>query len=404
MWVIKSKWINNYTEKYKLESADEIIGRKRFYQKNIECVEKYIDYINKYFPKTTCGVIFNNDQIRLLFHELIVKTTSKILADGFQQICLHVGWSANISISKNESGCIYRLTINTRVNNPTVNNPVQQDKWKQYNNNVYCCTVTSGIIYVRRNGIPVFSGNSRAGQKGTVGFKPHRADLPFTLSGLIPDIIINPNCIPKRMTIGQLIESLLGKVCAIKGVYGDATPFTSIDINKINKELVDSGYEEWGNEVMYNGMTGQKMEVGIFIGPVYYQRLKQMVGDKAHSRARGPTQLLTRQPPDGRTRDGGLRSGEMERDAMCAHGISQFLKERYVDNSDIYVCYVCDLCGLLAHKVPDNKYYICHSCENTTKISKIIIPYSFKLFMQELRSINILGRIRTSKSIITPRG
>jgi DNA-directed RNA polymerase II subunit RPB2 len=105
-----------------------------------------------------------------------------------------------------------------------------------------------------------------------------------------------------------------------------------------------------------------------------------------------------------RSRDGGLRSGEMERDAMCAHGISQFLKERTVDNSDIYTCYICDLCGLFAHKVPDKKYYICRGCNNTTKISKIVIPYAFKLFMQELRSINILGRIRTSKSIVTPRG
>jgi DNA-directed RNA polymerase beta subunit len=105
-----------------------------------------------------------------------------------------------------------------------------------------------------------------------------------------------------------------------------------------------------------------------------------------------------------RSRDGGLRIGEMERDAICAHGASQFLKERMVDNSDIYTAYVCDICGLFAHKVPEKKYYTCRSCQNTTKISKIIIPYAFKLFMQELRSINILGRIRTSKSIITPKG
>lgn len=119
-------------------------------------------------------------------------------------------------------------------------------------------------------------------QKGTVGYKSHRADLPFTKTGIIPDIVINPNCIPKRMTIGQLIECLLGKVCAIKGVYGDATPFTGIDINKINDELVSLGYEAWGNETMYNGMTGERMHTKIFIGPTYYQRLKQMVGDKAH--------------------------------------------------------------------------------------------------------------------------
>ncbi len=124
--------------------------------------------------------------------------------------------------------------------------------------------------------------SSRAGQKGTIGYKAHRADMLFSKSGLIPDIIINPNCMPKRMTIGQLIECLLGKLCAVKGVYGDATPFTSVDLNAINDELVAAGYEEWGNETMYNGMNGKKLPVKIFIGPTYYQRLKQMVGDKAH--------------------------------------------------------------------------------------------------------------------------
>jgi hypothetical protein len=119
-------------------------------------------------------------------------------------------------------------------------------------------------------------------QKGTIGLKPHRADMPFCEDGLIPDIIINPNCMPKRMTIGQLIECLLGKVCAIKGVFGDATPFTGVDINQMNKELVEAGFDEWGNQTMYNGMNGKKMTTKIFIGPTYYQRLKQMVGDKAH--------------------------------------------------------------------------------------------------------------------------
>ncbi|AGF85485.1 DNA-directed RNA polymerase subunit 2 [Moumouvirus goulette] len=281
-------------------------------------------------------------------------------------------------------------------------------------------------IRVRSERIPAVGDkfSSRAGQKGTVGFKIHRADMPFTKSGLVPDIIINPNCMPKRMTIGQLIECLLGKVCAIKGVYGDATPFTGVDINKINDELVSYGYEAWGNETMTNGMTGEKMHVKIFIGPTYYQRLKQMVGDKTHSRARGPTQLLTRRKAAsvmsktwlvcrcaGNTFKlrGQLKIlikklvKQMERDAICAHGLAQFLKERLVDNSDIYTAYVCDNCGMFAHKVPDKKYYTCTGCQNSTSISKVVIPYAFKLLMQELASINILGRIRTSKSIITPK-
>lgn len=256
-------------------------------------------------------------------------------------------------------------------------------------------------LRIRSERIPMVGDkfSSRSGQKATIGYKPHRADMPFTIAGLIPDIIINPNAIPKRMTISQLIECLLSKICAIKGVYGDATPFNGINIDKINEELLAHGYEEWGSDTMYNGMTGQKMNTKIFIGPTYYQRLRQMVADKAHARARGPTQILTRQPPEGRSRDGGLRIGEMERDAMACHGAAQFLKERMVDNSDIYTAYICDICGLFAHKVPEKKYYICRSCQNTTQISTVVIPYAFKLLMQELRSINILGRIRTSKSI-----
>jgi DNA-directed RNA polymerase II subunit RPB2 len=295
---------------------------------------------------------------------------------------------------------------------------------KQYRDNsiIYKSTVSGTVDYVitgnnndgyplikmriRSEKIPMVGDKfcSRHAQKGTVGLNPHRSDLPFTASGLVPDIIINPNCIPSRMTIGQLIETFMGKVCAIKGLYGDGTPFNKIDYHKINDELVASGFLPWGMEVMYNGYTGQKMEMPMFFGPVYYLRLKQMVADKVHSRAGGVNQLLTRQPTEGRSKDGGLRFGEMERDAMSAHGTAQFLKERMVDCSDIYTCHVCDICGLFAHKAPMKKHYICDTCKNTTHISRINIPYVFKLFHQELASINILARIRTSKTIKTPKG
>lgn len=256
-------------------------------------------------------------------------------------------------------------------------------------------------IRIRSERIPMIGDKfaSKGAQKGTIGFKPHRADMPFTEDGLIPDIIINPNCIPKRMTIGQLLECILGKLCAVKGVFGDATPFGGVDVDKINAELVALGYDAWGSQTMYNGMTGIKMETKIFIGPTYYHRQKQMVGDKTHSRARGVVQILTHQPTEGRSRDGGLRFGEMERDAIGAHGTAQFLKERMVDNSDTYTCYVCNICGQFAHKKPRRNYYICASCNNTTRISKIVIPYAFKLCLQELKSINIMTRIRTFNNI-----
>lgn len=241
--------------------------------------------------------------------------------------------------------------------------------------------------------------SSRHAQKGTIGIKAKRPNLPYTKKGIVPHIIINPNCIPKRMTIGQLIETLLGKVCAIKGIYGDSTPFMGADIYKMNEELVKLGYEEWGNETMYNGVTGEKMQTKIFIGPTYYHRLKQMVGDKIHSRAEGQNQLLTRQPTEGRSRDGGLKIGEMERDALCCHGISQFMKEAMIDKSDIYKAYICDICGFFAHKIPTKNYYGCPACNNTTRITRISIPYTFKLFMQELRSLGVNGKIRTANSI-----
>lgn len=389
-------WVSDDGYHFNFQRADEIRGKERYFQTNVANVRRAS------FPQTC---VTDPHAHAHMLHEIpsIVRQYILTLCDNcdeivcfgsdkvdmLQQIVLHAGWSSTYDATS------HKLKINKKFVNSLC-----KVEWADYDDSVYCCTVSSDIICVRRNGLISFSGNSRSGQKGTVGYKPKRSDLPFTLSGLVPDIIINPNCIPKRMTIGQLIECLQGKVCAIKGVFGDATPFTGVDIDGLNAELVAAGLDEYCNETMYNGMNGRKMKNKIFIGPTYYQRLKQMVGDKVHSRARGATQLLTRQPPEGRTRDGGLRAGEMERDAMCAHGIAQFVKERTLDNSDIYTCYVCDICGLFAHKVPHKKHYMCHSCNNTTKISKIVIPYAFKLFMQELRSINILGRIRTSKSIV----
>lgn len=259
-------------------------------------------------------------------------------------------------------------------------------------------------IRMRSERIPIHGDKfaSKNAQKGTMGFGAHCADMPFTESGIIPDAILNPNAIGRRATMGQLIESFWGKLCALKGIYGDATPFMGVDLHKINDELVARGFGAWGKEVMYAGTTGERMDSEIFIGPVYYQRLKQMVADKAQSRARGPKQILNRQPTEGKARSGGLRNGEMERDALIAHGSMQILKESMVDKSDVYVAYVCDICGLFAAKKKDNNYYICRSCNNSTRISKIVIPYPFMLLLNELRTMQCIGRIRTPKSIVGP--
>jgi DNA-directed RNA polymerase II subunit RPB2 len=204
------------------------------------------------------------------------------------------------------------------------------------------------------------------------------------------------NCIPSRMTIGQLFECVLGKASALSGHLTDATPFDNVDIEEAKKVLKQYGFEEHGNETLYCGYTGKKMEAQIFIGPTYYFRLKHMVLDKIHSRSRGPTAILTRQPTEGRAREGGLRFGEMERDAMISHGLSQFLKERFMETSDQYFVHVCDNCGLFARKVIDSNHYICDSCRETKKISTVALPYAFKLMVQELLAINIMPRIRAS--------
>ena len=259
-------------------------------------------------------------------------TSSYILADQFQRLCLHAGWACN-KILKYEAGHeattsygevikstveAWRLTIITKQCCPLVNKNIKvkdnininsHDSYINFKNDelknciknkVYCCTVPGdGVIYVRRNGYCMWSGNSRHGQKGTVGLTLHQSDMPFTEEGIYPDLIVNPNAIPSRMTIGQLIECLIGKIAATKGMEADGTPFTSFDLEKAKDELESLGYHRDCTEYMYNGMTGQRMKIPIFIGPTYYQRLKHLVSDKMHSRARGPITMLTHQPPEG---------------------------------------------------------------------------------------------------------
>ena len=745
---------------------------------------------NKYLPDWVWNL--NKEQCNILIDSMILgdghymkdtttrryDTSSIQLANDFQKLCLHAGISASLKL-KYKSGhktiikCkgregktitstsdAYRLTLITKKNNPLVNKNINQDKYIDYKGKVYCCRVPGdGVIYVRRNGIPVWCGQSRHGQKGTIGLTLNQADMPFTKDGISPDIIINPNAIPSRMTVAQLFECLIGKVAAINGTEADGTAFNIIDIEKVKDDLEKLGYERNGMEYLYNGITGQRMKAQIFIGPTFYQRLKHLVSDKLHcltldhevltengwkfhkdllitdkiatlnkdtlnleyqnltkihyypnysgkmykiknsnidlnvtsehrmfisksknkkslkyelvyakdiigkevkylknanwnnneyqfilpsmvvnsvensekifnmndflvflgiwvaegwttvcknsehysiiissnkmrvkdalyrvvtnmgynyndiknkftihnkqlwnylkdyslgahnkklpdwiiklnkeqsrlliesmvlgdgcyinknknnyiyyttslkladqfqqlclhagwssnltihiqkgnktiiygrnveskydvirlsviknknnpsvnhshvkeqniqveefydfkgevfcvsvpneifyvrrngipcwtgnSRSRGIVTMLTRQPPEGRSKDGGLRCGEMERDSIISHGMSKFLKERFLDVSDAYSCYVCDICGLFAQRVikKENKsyptssdIYQCIGCKNKTKISKIIIPYAFKLLVQELMSMNIAPRIRT---------
>jgi DNA-directed RNA polymerase II subunit RPB2 len=237
--------------------------------------------------------------------------------------------------------------------------------------------------------------SSRHGQKGTIGNIIPECDMPFTSSGVKPDIIINPHAIPSRMTIGQLKETLLGKVLVELGLFGDGTSFGQFDIKDICSQLINLGYESNGNEVMCNGLTGEQLECNIFIGPVFYQRLKHMVNDKAHSRSIGPMVNLTRQPAEGRSRDGGLRFGEMEKDAMVSHGAARFTRGRMYDSSDKYSVFTCKKCGLIAAYNDEIHIHHCKTCDNRTDFAYVEIPYSCKLLFQELNTMNIAPRIMT---------
>ncbi|KAH9178754.1 DNA-dependent RNA polymerase II second largest subunit [Lactarius sanguifluus] len=232
-------------------------------------------------------------------------------------------------------------------------------------------------IRVRSSRIPQIGDKfaSRHGQKGTIGITYRQEDMPFTCEGITPDLIINPHAIPSRMTIGHLVECLLSKVATLIGNEGDAT-------TSVSTFLRQQGYQSRGLEVMYHGHTGKKLQAQVYLGPTYYQRLKHMVEDKIHSRARGP-------PVEGRSRDGGLRFGEMERDCMISHGVAAFLKERLFDASDAYRVHVCDICGLTA---------IANLKKQNFECSQIFIPYAAKLLFQELQSMNIAARLYTTSS------
>jgi len=255
-------------------------------------------------------------------------------------------------------------------------------------------------VRVRSIRIPTIGDKhaSRSAQKGVIGMVYRQEDMPFTRNGIVPDIIMNPHAIPSRMTIGQLIECIMGKTCCLLGRYGDATPFSKF-ADKNLKNLMDTlqslGFERAGNEILYNGRTGEQLSTEIFIGPTYYQRLKHMVDDKTHSRPTGPSVTLTRQPAEGRSRDGGLRCGEMERDCFLAHGTAGFCKEILLDKSDHFKAFVCRKCGNFAIVNPASKKYECRGCNNLTSFTEVRLPYACKLFLQELNTMSIAPRMIT---------
>ena len=267
------------------------------------------------------------------------------------------------------------------------------------------CNFAKTRVRITRKPVIGDKFSSRHGQKGTVGNILPESDMPFSKDGLKPDLILNPHAIPSRMTIAHLKETLLGKLLLELGMFGDGTSFGNLDVKTITEELQRVGFESYGNEILYDGHTGRQIETSIFVGPVFYQRLKHMVNDKEHSRSIGPVVNLTRQPAEGRSRDGGFRIGEMERDVMIAHGMSKFCRERMYNVSDKYAVHVCKRCGMIAtfnngdkgvmRCKPGMTVHKCNTCNNVSDFAYVEVPYAYKLMSQELQTINVVPRLIT---------
>ncbi|KAI0880697.1 DNA-dependent RNA polymerase II beta subunit [Annulohypoxylon maeteangense] len=324
--------------------------------------------------------------VRVLGEDIIIGKTSPINPDNEemgQRTKVHVKRDASTPLRSTETGIIDQVILTTN-----------QDGLRYVK------------VRVRTTKTPQIGDKfaSRHGQKGTIGVTFKQEDMPFSREGIVPDIIINPHAIPSRMTIAHLIECLLSKVSTLKGMEGDATPFTDVTVDSVSSLLREHGYQSRGFEIMYHGHTGRKLRAQVFFGPTYYQRLRHMVDDKIHARARGPVQIMTRQPVEGRARDGGLRFGEMERDCMIAHGAASFLKERLFEVSDAFRVHICEICGLMTPiAILSKGSFECRPCRNKTRIAQIHIPYAAKLLFQELMAMNIATRMFTDRSGVSIR-
>lgn len=230
--------------------------------------------------------------------------------------------------------------------------------------------------------------SSRHGQKGVVGLLAEQADMPFNDMGICPDIIMNPHGFPSRMTVGKMLELVSGKAGILRGGHEFGTAFGGSKVEDMGDLLISHGFSYSGKDYLTSGITGEALPAYVFMGPIYYQKLKHMVQDKMHSRATGPRAILTRQPTEGRSRQGGLRLGEMERDCLIAYGASQLLLERLMLSSDAHEVDVCEKCGMMGYQ------NWCQSCESSRGVVRMVMPYAAKLLIQELLSMNVKAALK----------
>lgn len=232
--------------------------------------------------------------------------------------------------------------------------------------------------------------SSRSGQKGTVGMLYNETDMPFTKDGIVPDVIFSAMSLPTRMTISVPFEGIISKYCAYKGIIRDGTIFKKLDKESLKKDLESIGFNSSGSEKMYNGMTGKFMDTEIFIAPIYYQTLQKFTNDSVYSHKVSPTDVISHQPIEGRSNDGGLKIGEMEAQVFSSGGSFKFLKEKLLDHSDKFDIYICNTCNKKATAVNEEyNIYKCNTCKNAAKIYKVPFGWSNKQFYDELESCNI---------------